>query len=157
MRFSELPYVDKMTFIRDDVFNFLNGTQLNTFDVILCFGFLYHTTRQVDFFRACRRLKPHTVIIDSAVAKNYWWFGRKKFGKPPALFFEQDDPSVERDSIDDEGFVYWPSTSFLETMFDRTGFQSQRLSFSTAEIKNWSGMEDYKNGTFVSYIATKRA
>jgi SAM-dependent methyltransferase len=154
--FSKLPYTGKMTFVQGDVFNFLEDAQPNTFDVILCFGFLYHTTRQVDFFRACRRLKPHTIIIDTAIAKNYWWFGRKKFGKPPALFFEQDDPGVERDSIDDDGFVCWPSASFLETMFERTDFQSERLLFRSAEIKNWSGMEDYKNGTAASYIATRR-
>jgi SAM-dependent methyltransferase len=155
MRFSKLPYADNMTFVKGDVFDFLDRTDPDTFDVILCLGFLYHTTRQVDFFRACKRLQPQTVIVDTAVAKNYWWFGQKNFGKPPALFFEQDNPGIERDTIDDDGFVYWPSTSFLETMFERTGFQPRRLAYNAAEIKDWSGMEDYRSGIHASYVATR--
>jgi 2-polyprenyl-3-methyl-5-hydroxy-6-metoxy-1,4-benzoquinol methylase len=47
-----------MEFVQGDVFDYLASASKNEFDVILCLGFLYHTVRQVDFFRQVKRLAP---------------------------------------------------------------------------------------------------
>jgi len=156
-RFAQLPYGNKMTFVLDDVFNFLDQVKPGTFDVILCLGFLYHTTRQVDFFRACQRLKPETVFVDTSVAKNYWWFGKNMFGKPPALFLGREDATRESDTIDPDSIMYWPTTSYIETMFDYIGYGWRRLAFKGAGITDWTALPDYKKGIRAAYIAMPKS
>ena len=91
--FDSLGISDRMQWHQADAFEFMDAATPGAFDVILCLGFLYHTTRQVDFFRAVKRLRAKTVIIDSSIAKNYFWFGRTAlFKKPPALFMSVENP-----------------------------------------------------------------
>lgn len=154
--FKNSPYHDKMTFVQSDLFDYLENCQPHTFDVIVCAGFLYHTVRQVDFFREMKRLQPETFIVDTNVAKNYFWFGPKTFGKPPALFVAIDDPDKTSDTTDNDGVVFWPSTSFLEEMIEVSGYNWKRINFKENSNGNWSAMDDYRKGTRASYLATRK-
>lgn len=155
LHIAKVGLQDKMAFIEHDIFSFMDEARPGDFDVILCLGFLYHTVRHADFFRACARLKPETVIIDTNVAKNYFWFGRKMFGKPPALFLTHEHPNETRNTFDEDGLVYWPSCSYLEAMFSRAGFGSERVKYTSRTVSSWDAMEDYKNGTRASFVATR--
>ncbi len=149
-------YEDRMEWIQSDLFTYLTSAQPGMFDTILCFGFLYHTVRQVEFFREIKRLAPSYVIIDTNVVKNYLWYGFSKFmRRPPALFVMIDDPTKTSDTTDEDGIVFFPSASFLEQMFDRIGYTWQRIHYSPKEIKDWAGMDDYQRGLRVSYIARR--
>ncbi|MBE9039556.1 class I SAM-dependent methyltransferase [Oscillatoriales cyanobacterium LEGE 11467] len=150
-------YKSKMEFIKADIFDYLSSASPQQFDVILCFGFLYHTVRQVDFFREVKRLSPQTTIIDTNVAKNYLWYGLKNFlGKPPILQMIVENPNKTSDTTDDDGIAFWPTCSFLESMFDRINYDYHQIDYRSKEIKNWSGMEDYKKGLRVSYIGHRK-
>lgn len=151
-------FEDRMNWVQSDLFEFLESAQPGQFDTILCFGFLYHTVRQVDFYREVKRLSPENVIIDTGVVKNYLWYGRRHFLKrPAAMFVAIDDPSETSDTTDDDGVVFFPSTSFLEQMFDVIGYEWERIDYSRREIGDWSGLDDYRKGTRASYRARRKA
>jgi len=153
--FEAQGVADRMEWNQGDLFDFLAASDPGAYDTILCLGFLYHTVQQVEFFRQVRRLQPRYVIIDTSVAKNYTWLGRSAlFRKPPALFLYQDDAAKTSDTSDIDGLVFWPSTSFLETMFDKIGYKWKRIDYSKA-TSDWSGLSDYKKGIRASYIAQR--
>lgn len=147
----------RMEWVRSDAFDFLAAAEPGTFDTILCFGFLYHTVRQVEFFREIARLAPAHVIIDTCIAKNYLWYGFKSFLKrPPAMFVAIDDPGQSSDTTDGDGVVFYPSTSFLELMFETIGYDWRRIRYSGRDIKDWRGLEVYKRRLRASYVANRR-
>ncbi len=151
---AKTAHADKMEYTQSDLFEYLESLEPGQFDTILCLGFLYHTVRQVDFFRQIHRLRPEHFVMDTGVAKNYFWFGRKMFGKPPALFVaDYEDPAETRNTTDVDGLVFWPSTSFLEDMTKKIGYRCKRLDYKG--VKDWSDMSDYRKGIRASYIATK--
>jgi 2-polyprenyl-3-methyl-5-hydroxy-6-metoxy-1,4-benzoquinol methylase len=151
--FATITEGQRMTFVQSDLFSYLEGLKPDDFDVIMCLGFLYHTVRQVDFFRICQRLRPSVLVVDTCVSKNYWWYGRKYFGKPPALFLVQENASVIRDTLDDDGLALWPTVSFLEMMFKKIGYAARPLHYRGV-VDDWTGLDDYKRGLRVSYVAT---
>ncbi|HXI86494.1 MAG TPA: class I SAM-dependent methyltransferase [Parvularculaceae bacterium] len=125
--FSVTPNKDRMRFVCADVFDFVSTCQPGEYDVILCCGFLYHTVRQAEFFREMKRLAPKILIVETSVAENFLWFGRKSFGKPPALFVYVDDPSLARDTAGPDGLVYWPTPSYIEFAARAAGFEPRRI------------------------------
>ncbi len=56
-------------FIRDDIFNYLPKVKPGTFDTILCFGFFYHTVRQVELIEQVKRIKPKHFLLDTFIEK----------------------------------------------------------------------------------------
>lgn len=146
-------YLEKMNFVKADLFEYLASVKKGEFDVINCFGFLYHTTRQVDFFREVKRIAPKHVIIDTSVSKNYFWFGKSGLSKPPSLLMITENPQETRNTTDLDGIAFWPTKSFLETMFELSGYNYQQIHFSKNEITNWTGMRDYKKEYRISYVA----
>lgn len=147
---------NKMEFVQADVFDYLYSAEAKSFDTILCFGFLYHTVRQVEFFRQVKRLSPNNVIIDTSVATNYVWYGLKSFlKKPPMLLTIQENSSKTSDTTDEDGIAFWPTRSFLEKMFDAIDYDYKQLDYKRS-VKDWDGLKDYKKGLRVSYVASKR-
>ncbi|MGL5082538.1 MAG: class I SAM-dependent methyltransferase [Microcoleaceae cyanobacterium] len=150
-------FKDKMEFVQADLFEYLSSATKGQFDLILCCGFLYHTVRQVDFFRLAKQLAPEHIIIDTNVAKNYLWYGLKNFlKKPPMLYMIIENSEKTSDTTDEDGIAFWPSCSFLESMFDTIGYDHHQIKYSSREIKDWSGMSDYRKGYRVSYVAHQR-
>lgn len=147
----------RMSWVESDLFSYLESVSPGEFDVILGCGFLYHTARQVDFFREMKRIAPRTVIIDTSVFKNYISFGRKGVKKAPCLLMIVEDPALRQNTTDVDGVAYWPSRSYLEAMFEMIGYDYRRIVYDPARIKNWAGLRDYRRGHRDSYIAHARA
>jgi SAM-dependent methyltransferase len=155
-------FEDRMEFVRADLFDYLNAARPGTFDTILCFGFLYHTVKQVDFFRQIARLAPKHVIIDTVVAKNYFWYGFHSLqsfrGHVPCLRVAFGDlPEQWSDSIDADGITLWPTEAFLKVMFKTINYDYHKIDYRKRGVRSWLGMEDYKKNTRVSYVAHRRA
>lgn len=153
--FRASPFADRMRFVESDLFDFLDRANPGDFDVICCTGFLYHTVRHADFFRALKRLRPETAFVDTNVATNYFWFGRRGFGRPPALFMHVEDPTKTSDTTDPDGVVYWPTTSFLEAMFRGAGFTPKRVDFRDRPTGDWTSMTDYRRGLRAAYVGVR--
>ena len=154
--FAASEFANRMHFRQGDLFEFLDAAKPGDHDVIVCAGFLYHTVRHADFFRAVKRLQPETVFVDTSIAKNYFWFGKRFFGKPPALFMYQEDASKPSDTTDPDGIVYWPSASYIEAMLAGAGYAWERIDYRRDGSNNWSEMDDYKSGIRASYIGRRK-
>ncbi|NJK39238.1 MAG: hypothetical protein HC920_16860 [Oscillatoriales cyanobacterium SM2_3_0] len=97
------------------------------------------------------------MIIDTNVATNYIWYGLKSFfQKPPMLYMIIENPEKTSDTTDDDGVAFWPTCSFLESMFDIIGYKHRRIEYSARDIKDWSGMADYKRGYRASYVGYRQ-
>ena len=60
--------LESYAFVEDDVFDYLPRVRPGEFDTILCFGFFYHTTRQIELLNEVKRIKPEFFILDTRVA-----------------------------------------------------------------------------------------
>ncbi|MEL7034697.1 MAG: class I SAM-dependent methyltransferase [Cyanobacteria bacterium J06592_8] len=151
-------FENKMEFIQADLFEYMSSVSKGEFDLILCCGFLYHTVKQVEFFRLLKQISPSSTIIDTNVATNYCWYGLKNFlKKPPMLYMIIEDPDKTSDTTDIDGVAFWPTPSFLESMFDVIGYDYRQIRYSSREIKDWYGMNDYKKGYRVSYVGHRKS
>src|SRR5215471_5197307 len=150
--FAGSRYADRAQFIVSDLFTFLDRCRPGDYDAILCAGFLYHTVRQVDFFREMKRLAPETLIIDTGVAKNYFWFGRKNFGKPPGLFVYSEDPLWEGNTVDPDGTVFWPTVSFIEMMARGAGFDPLRMRIPKGSASRFRILDDFRRGLHAAWV-----
>ncbi len=146
------------------------------FDTILCFGFFYHTIRQIELIREIKRIEPKFFILDTAVAMGSTKLvhiidvltrirfkhileinkslkilkARRGVGY---LIFEQENHKGEAATIDSMDLVAFPTKSLVETLLKSYGFTYKLLHWNKKEIKTWITMEDYKTGRRVSYIA----
>ncbi|MBM3157298.1 MAG: class I SAM-dependent methyltransferase [Chloroflexi bacterium] len=59
----------RFEFIQGDIFDYLPRVKPAAFDTVLCFGFLYHTIRQVEFMREMKRIQPQWFLLDTEVAR----------------------------------------------------------------------------------------
>jgi SAM-dependent methyltransferase len=135
---------DTCSFIQGDLFEYLPTVEPGQFDTILCLGFFYHTTRQIEFMEQMRRINPACLIIDTTVWKSYFTFSRKGLSKGPCLFFAWEDPDLDRMTVDTSGIVGIPTVSFIQELFKLYGFDCESVDVKKVGIKNWSGLEDYK-------------
>ena len=61
-------------FLEANVFDYLPSVTPGEFDTIICFGFFYHTTKQVDLMCEINRIQPKCFILDTAIARNVYAF-----------------------------------------------------------------------------------
>jgi Methyltransferase domain len=57
---------DHYSFVAGDMFDVLAGQRFRA-DVVMCLGFLYHTLRYGELFKAVRRIGPEYFILDTRV------------------------------------------------------------------------------------------
>lgn len=167
----------RFNFIAGDVFDILKRFEEGSFDVVLCSGFLYHTVKQFDFYSEMHRLKPETLIVDTAVCKKPAVFEESSdihsfienlrqegnWHKPLAkainalmegqyFVFIKEDSQREGSTIDPSGVVAIPSDKAIEMLFELYGFTYQRINWLAAGISDWNHLEDYQQGDRVSYV-----
>ena len=152
--FAGSRYAGRVQFISSDLFTFLDSCRPGDYGAILCAGFLYHTVRQVDFFREMKRLAPKTLIIDTSVAKNYFWFGRRNFGKPPGLFVYNEEAELARNTTDLDGIVLFPTVSFIESMARGAGLDPHRMRIPKGADSRWRALDDFRKGLRAAWVCT---
>lgn len=64
---------DQFNLIVGDAVDYLFECEPGKFDTILCFGFFYHTLRQIEILQEIARLRPQTLIMDTTVASERWY------------------------------------------------------------------------------------
>ena len=115
-------------FVAGDLFRTM-AEEPDTFDVVLCLGFLYHTLRYNELFARIRRLDPKHLIIDTQVAA----------GEHSAIRLRVEPSEHQSNAIDDDfshdGHVLTgrPTLKGLEVMAGAYGFALERYS-------DWGGL-----------------
>jgi SAM-dependent methyltransferase len=178
---SNLKEFDKKTFnfIQGDIFDIFQSFKPGDFDTILCFGFLYHTLRQLEFFSEVKRLVPEALILDTTVCKVPPVFKMLQQVRKTKLFrdltgiadhqkvvpkpldsliagqyfaFVQEGTGFQGSTIDSTGIVAVPSEIAIEMLLQVYGFKFEKLGWNASGIKNWAALGDYRNGDRVSYV-----
>jgi len=150
----------RFVFVQSDAINYLSSIESGRFDVILCFGFFYHTTDQIKLLNEVTRLRPAHFILDTHLATYYhatssWYkklFFRYISRRLPALIFRTESHQSESNTIDPTNIVSAPSEAFLDFYFRKNDYLFKRLPWDKQAINDWTGMDDYKNGDSASYL-----
>jgi ubiquinone/menaquinone biosynthesis C-methylase UbiE len=127
-------------FRQADVMVELDRLEPGRFQTVFCFGFLYHTIDHMELFRKIARLKPSSLIIDTAISTH------------PGCLIEVDEEGVEHESagaIGEPGdlkhtVIGRPTKCALELMLKAAGFRPIRYyNWRNAGIKRWDDLKDY--------------
>jgi len=160
---TDLGYNSKeFKFIKKDIFDYLPHVKPKEFDTILCFGFFYHTIRQIELLREINRILPQTLILDTRIAREIPL--KKDLDKKAidntlnsfngSLQFKYEKINQKGSTIDPINIVAYPTKSFINLILNQYGFGLKEIKWDEQEINDWSNIKDYKNGNRSTYIAT---
>lgn len=165
---------ENFAFFKGDIYEFLPTFNPGDFNTILCFGFFYHTMRQVELLSMIKRLCPQWFILDtdihreSYITKLHLLMRTIIRFRPKHLIlrnlkelvaslqeyklvFTGDDR--KSNTIDRCDWVAVPTKSAVELLLALHDFNFFQINWHEANISNWKHLEDYKMGSRVSYIA----
>jgi len=135
---------EKYNFITGDIFNEISKIRPNTFDIIFCFGFFYHTINHMQLLKEIKRLTPKYLILDTSISKFL----------EPIVLLREDDPNKESDAIGNQTVITGlPSKTGLEKMLKNVGFSYEYYDWHDKGISNWESIEDYRDNLRVSLVA----
>jgi SAM-dependent methyltransferase len=139
-------------FLLGDVFLELDRIEPGTIETVFCIGFLHHTAQHMLLLNKIARLKPKYVILDTKVSLD------------PRRIIE-----IRRESEEDEGsgavsegtsrftVIGVPSRQVVELMLSAAGFESfSYYDWRGSGIKDWTYLDDYYRGKYISLVATLR-
>jgi SAM-dependent methyltransferase len=138
---------NKYNFILGDIFDEIIKIKRNSIDTVFCFGFFYHTIHHMDLLLKIKRLNPKYLIIDTRISKSplpVIRIGMEKTGG--------DGQAIGNSFNNNQVVVGHPSRSSLEMMLKSIGFSFSYYDWNAMNIKDWSTLEDYKNGIRVTLI-----
>jgi len=122
------------------------------FDVVFCFGFLYHTPFHMQLLTDLARLTRQHMIIDTNIA----------LSPHPIASFSMEDVSNSRLSIDYAGrgdaraVVGVPSASLLNMILGHLNFDVKQSDWHARGIGNWTGVTDYQERRRITLVAAKK-
>jgi SAM-dependent methyltransferase len=138
---------DRYRMICGDVFDVLGDEPLDV-DVVLCLGFLYHTSRYTELLHGIAGLRPRHVVVDSQVSPR-----RTK----PVVVLRLDRDERQREAYGDPfcppgvTVVGDPSVPAIELLLDTYGFQvADRVDWKRLAPAGAGGIGDYLQGRRVT-------
>lgn len=138
-------------FIEGDVIVELDKLESGCFDTVFCFGFLYHMIDHMALLRKIRRLRPASLLIDTAISAR------------SGSIIEVREEETEHESaaaIGEPGNPMRavsgnPSRAALELMLKGAGFSTLNYyNWQNAGIQRWDDLKDYYLGRRISLKAS---
>jgi Methyltransferase domain len=139
----------KYRFYLGDVFDILRQKEIEV-DVVLLFGFFYHTSRHAELALLISKTGAKYIILDSIVLP-------KAFAEGMAIVKVKQEPTdVEGFGLEDGplALVGIPSRSAVELIFHHHGFLSEEIDW-TPYLQDSSGVEDYEKGTHATFLISR--
>ncbi len=139
---------DRYRFMEGDCLASLMRFEPGQFDVIFCFGFLYHTLEHFKILQSMARLAPKTMIIDSRLVES----------QAPAIMLGMDDSNFEGAAVPvlegrTDVLVGYMTTAALDLMLKHLGWKTRYLDWHGAGLTEWEGVEDYRDRKRFTVIA----
>jgi hypothetical protein len=143
---------DRYELVTADCLTALHSFEPRRFDVVFCFGFLYHTMHHFDLLHTITRLEPRVLIVDSVLIDS----------KAPAVMIGIDDSTLEGAAVpvvsgNAEVLVGIPTTRALDLMLTHLGWELTYLDWHGAGFVDWTGVEDYRDRKRFSLVARRRS
>jgi hypothetical protein len=137
------------TFANADVYDLLPGLPVHSIDTVLCLGFLYHTMNHQLLFSLIAALRPRHLIVDTCISPS-----------PDAIITLRPEKmaaglgvSAWHGPVARKCIVGTPSRRALEMMLADAGFRTHAIDWTSMQIEDWTGIEDYRDGTRVTLRA----
>lgn len=142
-------------FIRGDMFKVLARRAFDV-DVVLCFGFIYHTLRYGELFRGIMEAKPRHFVLDTKVI----------LGDEPMVRLNVNKTGVQSNAARDElshgrrAIAGWPSVPALRLMLDVYDFDVEEQydwpALLATRPETVKSMGDYNTGHRVTLRCRSR-
>jgi SAM-dependent methyltransferase len=137
----------KYDFILGDLLFDIKKVKKNEIDTVFCFGFLYHTIHHMDLLMKIKKINPKYLIIDSLISKSPLPIIKLKMEKTNG-----EGAAISNNFNNNQTIIGLPSRSSLEMMLKSIGFSVVYHDWDAMNIKDWRGLQDYKNGLRVTLI-----
>jgi precorrin-6B methylase 2 len=145
---------DRYRFIVGDAVAMLEEFEVGEFDTIFCLGFLYNTMHHMAILGEIGKLRPERVVIDCAVTADRW----------PVVRLSEDNPGLSGTAIAGEHshggrvLVGTPSRAALRMMLEHVGYPHiEWFDWYGQTIEDWRHIEEYRDGTRATLMATRAA
>ena len=146
---------DTYRFVRGDMFEVLAQEEFDV-DVVLCFGFLYHTYRHTELMYRLNKLAPRHLIVDTIIST--------ETEKPTLRMMREYDAADNRSAAQDpfaldQVLVLRPSLPALQLMLDSYGFEIESQydwQGRLADRPSMLGVSRYARGERVSLRCRNR-
>jgi predicted RNA methylase len=141
-------------FVCGDVFEVLAREKFDV-DVVLCFGYLYHTYRHTEFMYRLHNLAPRHLIIDTMVTSSR---------KATLRVIREEDVEDNRSAAQDaysvgQVLVLRPSVPALDTLLSSYGFEIESMYDWKSRLAGRTpmpGLEGYASGKRVTLRCRSR-
>lgn len=130
--------------IADSRYNFLLAdmfdaiSQQGPFDVVFCFGILYHINDHMGLFDQIAQVRPHTVIIDSNVSQM------------AGTVIELRSPRGESPPPPGRNLEGYPTPAAIEAMVSSHGWQTHYFDWQQSGLCGAPCLSDYQQGKRLS-------
>jgi len=136
-------------FVRGDIFEVLAREEFDV-DVVLCFGFLYHTYRHTELMYRLNKLAPRHLIVDTIITP--------ETERPTLRMMREYDVADSRSAAQDpfalrQVLVLRPSLPALQLLLGSYGFEIESLYDWTGRLAgrpHMLGVSGYARGKRVS-------
>lgn len=113
------------------------------FDVVLCFGLLYHVSKPVELFELMSRVNSDLLVVDTEVTP-----------VPGSWIRVRREPLDEvRNAVDFE-MVFVPTRRVIVDLAEQFGYAARVMRPS---IPDYTGMQDYRQGRRRAFMCAKRS
>jgi ubiquinone/menaquinone biosynthesis C-methylase UbiE len=129
---------ERYEFVVGDMFEFLR--EARSFDVVFCFGILYHVTDPMRLLTRIAELLPQTVIIDTNISPR------------EAAVIELRNPMTGYPPKEGGEIECYPSRTALNAMLASFGWTYEYFDWSSSAMVEGSSMQDYRNGRRVTVL-----
>lgn len=142
---------EKYEFRLGDVVKELTSLQKDSFDVVLCLGFFYHTMEHWRILSEIKRINPKYVILDTQVStldKEVIEIYLEDSENEANAFFQNHNSNLS--------LVGKPSRGAIELMLSHLGFEVKIIDWHKLGVKNWKHIVDYYKKERLTFVAINK-
>lgn len=144
---------DQYEFIAQDFFEAAGLLAQRKFDTVLCLGFLYHTLRYAELFRAIRAWDAKALIIDTAVIPTVLPGAYVRLRREEANV--EGNGILEQGAAFDEALVGVPTVDAVVTLMSYFGYSGSIVEWQDGK-EDFSGVTDYAKGERATIVGIRR-
>ena len=155
MHIDQANFVFQMKEVEQGRYDFVTGNifdtdfrQFGTFDIVLCLGLIYHTSKHVDLMELIDEVNDDVLVIDSVLSR------------APGSFLELRREGTEglKNAVD-RGLVMRPTKQAVRDLAEEFGYSVVTLVPDFRNEKDepdWTGCRDYRSGKRTAFLCAKR-
>ena len=129
---------DRVEFVQRDMFRHFDD--LDQFDVVFCFGILYHITDHMQLFTRIAGVDPRWLLIDTKVSQL------------DGAVVELRTPIGVTPPPPGSAFEGYPTRSALDVMLTSFGWEVDYFDWEASGLLDAPGLHDYREGRRVSVV-----